>query len=60
MKVHDGPKLCEFKKAYDDGSYVLYQIKDSASQQSSFANARRDFLTKLETTCKIALWIVVS
>ena len=48
MKVHDGPKLCEFKKAYDDGSYVLYQIKDSASQQLSFANARRDFLTKLE------------
>ena len=48
MKVHDGPKLGEFQKAYDDGAYVLYNIKDSASQQTSFSNARRDFLTKLK------------
>ena len=48
MKIHDRPKLCEFKKAYDEGDYVLCNIKDSTSQRSSFDNTRLEFLTKLE------------
>ena len=45
MKIHDCPKLCEFKKPYDEGGYALYNIKDSTSQGSLFNNTRLEFLT---------------
>ena len=36
MKSQDGPCLKEFKTAYANGDYALYNITDNVSQRSSF------------------------
>ena len=48
MKTEDGPFLKEFKIAYDNGDYVLYNISDSTSQRTSFNTARRQFIDALK------------
>ena len=48
MKSHNGPHLDAFTKAYDKGKYALNNIRDSPTQRSSFEDAKREFLSKLE------------
>ena len=48
MKIEDGSFLKEFKTAYDNGDYVLYNISDSTSQRTSFNTARRQFIDALK------------
>ena len=55
MKSHNGPCLKDFKTAFANGNYVLYNIADDASQRSSFDLTSKEFIVALKKNCQIDL-----